>query len=329
MIDALALPLRRDTAKGVLCLVGGIAVFSLQDLILKLLSGNYPLHQAMLLRSLAAIPFLLALVWFEGGFRALATPGWRVLFLRGLIMFSAYTSYYLALAALPMATTVALYFAAPLFITVLSILFLAESVGPRRWIAVIAGFAGVVIMVRPGSALFDWAALLPVYAGLAYALSMIIARRQGSRDGAAVMAFYGNGVFLACAVLLSLVFGSGAFASEAHKSLGFLLRGWVTPTPFDLALMVSCGVIAAIGLTLLTQAYRIAEANVVAPFEYSALLWSVLYGWLIWRDWPDAVGWLGIGIIVAAGLYVLYREGRATASAPKSESIFGRHDAAD
>jgi drug/metabolite transporter (DMT)-like permease len=190
----------------------------------------------------------------------------------------------------------------------LSVLFLAERVGPRRWIAVAVGFAGVVVMVRPGSALFDWAALLPVFSGLAYGASMVAARRMGTRHTAAALAFWGNAVFLAFALLLSLALGRGGMAQDAHPSLGFLLRGWAMPSARDLALMTACGPIAAAGLTLLTQAYRIAEANVVAPFEYTGMVWGVLWGWLFWRDWPDAVGWTGIAIIVGAGLYVLYRE---------------------
>ena len=305
--------LRRDSMAGILYLLAGIFVFSAQDLILKLLSGNYPLHQAMLLRCVTAIPFMLALVAYNGGLKTLLTANWRVMLVRGMIMFCAYTSYYLALAALPMATTVSLYFAAPLFITVLSVVFLGEIVGPRRWMAVLAGFAGVIILVRPGSELFDWAALLPVLAGLCYGTSMIIARRFGTRETAAAMAFHGNTVFLLGAIALSLVFGSGAFASDGHKSLGFLMRGWATPSLLDLGLMMACGVIAAVGSTLLTQAYRVAEANVVAPFEYSGLVWSVLYGWIFWRDWPDPVSWIGVAIIVGAGLYVLYRENSARA----------------
>ena len=227
---------------------------------------------------------------------------------RGVVMFTAYTSYYLALAALPMATTVALYFSAPLFITVLSVVMLKEQVGPRRWLALLAGFAGVVIMVRPGGSLFDWAALLPVLAGATYALSMISARKMGSTETAAALAFWGNAVFLAAALIMSAILGAGQFADEAHPSLAFLLRGWAMPSGFDLMLMMSCGIIAAAGLTLLTQAYRIAESSVVTPFEYTGLIWSVIYGWIFWSDWPIAIEWAGIAIIVGAGLYVLWRE---------------------
>lgn len=307
-MSAPAPPLTSANPRGILLLVVGIAVFSGQDVILKLLSGGYPLSEAMTLRGLVTAPLLLLIAHRDGGIGTLFTPGLGRMLARGVIMFLAYTAYYLGLAGLPMATAVALYFSAPLFITLLSAIVLKEGVGLRRWIGVLTGFAGVVIMVRPGSSLFDWAALLPVISGMAYAVSMVATRRLGSTETAAALAFWGNAVFLLGALGLAAVFGSGAFDTDAAPSLAFLTRAWVVPTPVDAAMMMACGVIAAIGLTLLTQAYRIGEAPAVAPFEYTAMIWGVLYGWVFWRDWPDAVGWLGIAIIVAAGLYVLWHE---------------------
>lgn len=311
-MTALSPPLRRDSARGILFLVAGIAVFSLQDLILKWLAGDYPLHQAMVLRSLTAMPLLLVLAHLDGGIGALFTANTRAMVLRGLVMFLAYFAYYTALPALPLATTVALYFSAPLFITVLSVVILKEYVGPRRWVALALGFAGVIVMVRPGSALFDWAALLPVVSGFCYALSMIAARRLGETESAPALAFWGNAVFLVLALAISAVFGSGAYDGATHPSLSFLTRGWVWPTGTDLLLMMATGIVAALGLTFLTQAYRIAEASVVTPFEYTGMIWGVLWGWLVWRDWPDMPAWAGIAVIIGAGLYILWRE-RASA----------------
>jgi drug/metabolite transporter (DMT)-like permease len=295
---------------GILALVAGIAVFSVQDLILKLLSGDYPLHQAMLLRSLTAIPCLLVITrWFDGTLSTLVSPSWPAMLARGLLNFFAYTLYYLALAALPMATTVALYFTAPLLIVVMSVVILKEHVTLPRWLAVGMGFAGVILMVRPGGELFDWAALLPILCGVAYAASMIMARTMGTRDSAAAMAFWGNIAFLSCAAGLSLAFGWGGSGDGVHPSLAFLVRGWAMPTPWDAFLMCACGFIAAVGLTLLTQAYRSAQSSVVAPFEFTFAFWGILWGWLFWGDLPDALGWLGIAIIIAAGVYVLRAEG--------------------
>ena len=306
-------------ARAVMCLCAGIAIFSVQDLILKLLSGDYPLYEAMILRSLVAIPCmaLIARV-FDGTWRSLVTPNWAALLGRGLLNFLAYTAYYLALAALPMATTVALYFTAPLFITVLSVVMLREKVSARRWFALLLGLAGVVIMVRPGGALFDWAALLPIFCGFAYAMSMILARILGTRDSAAAMAFWGNNAFLLTSLALALVFGSGDNADIAHPSLAFLTRGWVTPGLTDATLMASCGVIAAVGLTLLTQAYRIGQSSLVAPFEFTFAFWGVLWGWLFWGTLPDMPGWLGIAIIMIAGINVVGSGGAQSQSVKPS-----------
>jgi len=170
---------------------------------------------------------------------------------------------------------------------------------------VAAGFFGVLLIVKPGTAGFEIAALLPVLGALGYALSMVAARPLGRTESAAAMAFWGNACFLLCALGLSAVYGSGTLAEESHPSLAFLTRGWVTPSGTDLALMAACGLIAAVGLTLLTHAYRIAPSSAVAPFEYSFMFWAVLWGWLVWGDLPDPVGWLGIAVIIGAGLVVI------------------------
>jgi drug/metabolite transporter (DMT)-like permease len=306
---------RSNSARGILALVFGIAIFSVQDLILKLISGDYPLHQAMVLRSLTAIPFLLLLtLWMDGTLRTLLSPTWPAMLARGLLNFSAYTAYYLALAAMPMATTVALYFTAPLIITILSVFMLGEKVSTRRWMAIGTGFGGVVIMLRPVGSLFDWAALLPIFCGAAYGLSMVLVRLMGTKDTAAAMAFWGNFAFLGCALILSAIYGTGGYGETGHASLQFLMRGWVWPTPWDGFLMCSCGAIAAIGLTALTQAYRVSQASVVAPFEFTFAFWGVLWGWLFWGDLPDNWGWAGMTIIILAGIYVLRPERAPVAS---------------
>jgi len=191
-----------------------------------------------------------------------------------------------------------------LFITLLAVLWLGEHVALHRWLALALGFAGVVIMVRPG-ALFDPAALLPVFCGLAYAVSMVMARRMGQQDSAAAMAFWGNLAFLGCSLALALIFGRGTMEEGLHPSLTFLTRAWAWPTVEDTAMMAACGFIAAVGLTLLTQAYRIGSSAMVAPFEFSFAFWGVLWGWMFFDQLPDLWGWVGIAVIIVAGTYVV------------------------
>ncbi len=203
---------------------------------------------------------------------------------------------------------------------ILSVVMLKEHVSAKRGLAVALGFCGVVIMVRPGGALFDWAAVLPIFCGFAYALSMILARTMGTKDTAAAMAFWGNNAFLICGLLLSAIYGSGTHTQAMHPSLSFLTRGWVWPDAVDSGLMCACGLIAAIGLTLLTQAYRSGQSSVVAPFEFTFAFWGILWGWLFWRQLPDDLGWLGIAIIIGAGIYVLRAEGVKARPAPQPPS---------
>ena len=304
------------TLVGILTLTAGIAVFSVQDVILKQLADSYPLSQAMTIRSLVALPLMLWIVrWQDGGLHTLWTPGWRRMLGRGVLNVLAYTSYYLGLAVLPMATTVALYFAAPLFISLLAPLLLGEPAPRAARLAGLIGFAGVLLIVQPwagdGAAL-GMAALLPILGAFGYALSMIAARPLGRTETAAAMACWGNIGFVAAALAMSAVFGGGSWAEGSPQVLQFLVRPWIWPTPAALLGMAACGVIAAVGLTLLTQAYRVAPGPLVAPFEYSFMFWAVLFGWMFWDELPDFWAWSGIALIVFAGLLVL----RAAPKAP-------------
>jgi len=305
------------TRRGILALTLGIAIFSVQDVILKQLSGDYPLYQAMLLRSLAALPFHIAIVWwFDGRLSTITTPGWFRMLARGLLNFTAYTSYYLGLAYMPMADTVALFFTCPLFITLTAALFLKERVGLLTALAVAMGFAGVILIVKPEGGNVELAALLPIFGAVCYAISMVIARSMGRVETAAAMAFWGNVCFLLGALALTAIFASGQFAGASHPSIAFLTRGWMTPSLGDFWLMAGCGLISAIGITLLTYAYQTAPAAGIAPFEYSFMFWGVLWGWVFWGNLPDLLAWLGIAVIIGAGLLVSTQPAM-TKAAPK------------
>jgi drug/metabolite transporter (DMT)-like permease len=134
---------------------------------------------------------------------------------------------------------------------------------------------------------------------------MVIARPMAKVETAAAMSFWGNVCFLLCAVVLSLIFGFGHFSGATHPSVAFLTRGWVMPSGFDLMLMASCGVISAVGISLLTYAYSAAPSSTVAPFEYSFMFWGLLWGWLFWGSLPDTLAWVGIAVIIGAGLLVI------------------------
>ncbi len=304
--------------RGILALVVGIAVFSLQDVILKRLSGEYPLYQAMIIRSLTAVPLLLIIVRvLDGRLSTITTPNWGWMLARGFLNFVAYTAYYLGLAAMPMADTVALFFTAPLFITIAAALIFKERIGPMNLLALLAGFAGMLMIFNPSASVFDPAAFLPVLGAFGYALTQLATRVLGRTETAGAMTFWGNLTFLASALALAAVFGSGAYEGATHPSLAFLTRGWQAMPARDLMLFMACGLIASIGLSLLTYAYRVAPSSSVAPFEYSFIIWGVLWGWLFWAQLPTDLAWGGIALLIGAGLLVIRAEAQKEKAAPE------------
>ncbi len=291
---------------GILCIVFGMVAIIGSDAAVKWISGDYSLHQILLIRSLVAIVLVLAFMAVSGG--RIRTSRAALHLARGGLLVIANLCYLLALAAMPIAEAMTLFFVAPLFITALSMPVLGEYVGPHRWAAVLIGMVGVVVMMRPGEGVLNWVSVLPIIAAMAYALMQLLTRRLGTTDSAATMAFYIQVTFIAVSILFGLALGDGRFADGSNLALDFLFRAWVWPTTTDWAVMAFCGLCIAVGSYLLSQAYRIAEPNVIAPFEYSALPWGVIVGYLLWGDLPDRVGILGIVAIVGAGFYILYRE---------------------
>jgi drug/metabolite transporter (DMT)-like permease len=286
-----------------LCL--GVLVYSLQDAIIKKVSGDYAVTQALFIRSLVAVPLLICFVQLEAGIRAIGSPQMGWLILRSLGLFLSYTAYYIAFPALPLAEAVALYFTVPLFIIVLAGPLLKESVPWTSWMAVAVGFAGVLIILQPGSAVFEPAALFSLLSALLYGLCALLARRLGATEPASVMTFYQNLVFMAAAVLLALVLHAAEIRQAVHPSLDFLVRPWRRPSVVDFLLMASCGAIAAVGATMLTHAYRIGEANRVGSFEFTGILWLPLWGFLFFDELPRWTTALGAVLIVMSGMIAL------------------------
>lgn len=297
--------MQNHPVRGIVFLCLGVFVFSLQDAVIKQVSGAYPLTQVLAIRSLVAAPILLALVQFEVGWRALWSADIRMLVARAVLMFVAYLAYYMAFPALPLADAVALYFTVPLFVTALAGPFLGEHAGWRVWTAVAVGFLGVLVMLQPGSGLFEPAALLSLLSAVMYACSMLMARRLGVAQAASVMAFYQNAVFLiGAAGVAALMLLLGVTGAD-HPSVRFLVRPWVAPGSWDLFLIASCGLVSAVGTMLLTSAYRVARAGVVTPFEYSGVLWAPLWGFLFFSELPRMTTVAGAALIVGAGLVAL------------------------
>ena len=293
---------------GIYCILIGMVVVTIQDSTVKWLSPDYSLHQIMFVRSCIGLLIALFIIKFGGGFHLIKTQNLWLQLIRGGLLIIANMALFMAVAAMPIAEAIAIFFVAPLFITILSIPILKERVGPRRWIAVIAGLLGVIVMMNPTEKIVDWAALLPLVAALAYALMQMLTRKLGATDQASTMTFYNQSTLVAVSLIIGVIIGDGKFSNMGHASLDFLFRAWVIPDKDHLWIFIILGITSGFGSYLLSQAYRLGEANLIAPFEYVSLPLSILLGYLLWRDFPTSSGFAGMTLILGAGLYVLYRE---------------------
>jgi len=289
--DAAARPQQR--LKGALILSLAVFVTAMQDAFIKDLSHSYPVHQMQTFRAGMALLLIFGWIAASGGLHLLfRTRPSGLLLARSAVLSLASLSFYISLAAMQFADAVAIYFSMPLMI------------------AVAAGFVGVVIVQHPGSGVFEPASLIVLFSTLCYAIGLMLTRPVGMRVNSAVMGFWQLVGFLATGLLLSLVFGGGAFHDSAHPSLSYLTGGWVTPTLFDVAQLLGFGVAAAVAAILYTAGYKVVAPSFVAPFEYSALIWASIWGFAMWGDVPGAGTFGGAALIVTAGLWMIWREAR-------------------
>ncbi|HKJ53955.1 MAG TPA: DMT family transporter [Gammaproteobacteria bacterium] len=298
-----------DAANAAIILVFGLFLFSIQDVIIKHFSGHYSVLQIVFVRGLVAIGLMLTLFrWSREGVPFFSRrPG--LMLARGLLGFSSYTTFYLAVAAMPLAEVVSITFTMPLIVTAMSALLLGEKVGLRRWSAVLAGFVGVLIILSPSGEFNPLAVGFAFCAALTYASQTILTRFLGAHDHPMTIAFNAILIFTVASGLISLVLAGGLIAVDsAHPSLAFFGRDWQMPDGVDIGLMIAIGFIAAIGFYCLSKAYCSSEASAIAPFEFTYILWAVCFGYLFWQEVPGPTTLAGVAILVSSSLYIWYRE---------------------
>ncbi|MEI4233952.1 DMT family transporter [Roseovarius sp. D22-M7] len=276
-------------SRGILTICAGVAFLVANDAIVKVLTDRYDPVQILFLRNLIAMPMVAAAALILRGPHALRTRHLGLHAARGLLMLLGAYLYFISLSFMPLAEATTLIFSAPIFITALSVPLLGEAVGWRRWGAVLLGFVGVLIVVQPGAAGFQAASLLPVGAAVLYALFMMSARWIGPGEGLWTMMLF--------VVLFPMIYAAP-----------FALWVWSPIQAGDLWLFVAIAILGSLGITLIGQAFRLAPAAVVAPFDYTALIWATLLGWLIWGDLLAFWTIVGALIIVMSGIIIVLRE---------------------
>ncbi|WP_367954377.1 DMT family transporter [Aquibium pacificus] len=284
---------RQNRLTGILLMLAGVACLSVNDALAKSLTATYSPVQILFIRNVIALPFAFAIAYGMGGAAALRSRRPLAHLARGVLWLGAAVLFFTSIMHLKLAEATALIFAAPFFITVMSALVLGDHVGWRRWSAVIVGFVGVLIVVRPGGASFQPVSLLPVATAFLYALLMLSARWLDPRDS----------------VWTLLLYLTGAGALVAALATPFV---WREIQSEHLWLFFAISLFGTVGMTMMTQAFRLAPAALIAPLDYTALVWATAFGWLIWSEVPDTATFLGAAVIIASGVVVILRERRRT-----------------
>ncbi len=267
-----------------------VALFSLMDAGLKLLSPHYPTLQVATLRGAAALPLVLAWSLASVGARGLLRVHWPLHLLRGVLGLALMAGFVYGLRTLPLSTAYAISFIAPLLVTAMAVPILGEKVGPRRWTAIAVGLVGVLVVLRPtGQGMMTLGGLAVLLAAVCYAASAITVRVLAQRDSTQAMVFW---------LMLMLVVGGGALSWHEWRPIQ-AQHWWI---------IAGIGVIGTLAQVALTEAFRRGEASMIAPLEYTALVWGVMLDVALWQVLPDGVTWLGAAIIIASGLYLIRRE---------------------
>ena len=280
----------RRQRRGMLLMLVSVALFALMDAGLKTLSAHYPPFQVATLRGLSSLPIVLAWALWTAGPMALLRVRWPLHLLRGVLGIAMMASFVYALKRLPLSTAYSIFFVAPLLITALSVPILREHVGPRRWTAIAVGLLGVLVVLRPtGEGVLSMAGLAVLVAAAGYAVSAITVRVIARTDSTQAITFW---------LLALMALGAGALA----------FPNWVPLRAQDAWIIGGIGVAGALGQYTITEAFRLGEASLIAPLEYTALVWGVALDLALWGVLPDGITWIGAAIIIASGLYLIRRE---------------------
>ena len=291
-------PPHHGNLRGIAAMLIAVAVFAFMDAVLKTLSARYPVLQIVALRGLTALPLILLYIGWRGAWRPVLRMRWPLHLLRcvlGIVMLSLFT---LGVRSLPLSAAYTLFFIAPLLITLLSVPVLKEKVPRAHVWAIGVGFVGVLVALRPSgdalqAGLATWGGLAVLGAALCYAVAAVTGRLLSRTD---------RSESLVLTMMAAMAIGGAALAWPQ----------WVPIPRTDWPLLAGLAVTGFIGQLALTEAFRHGQASIVAPFEYSALAWGLGLDWLIWRTLPGTHTWLGAAIVIAAGLYLVRRERRAS-----------------
>ena len=297
-----------NNPKGILFILTGMALFSIQDSLIKYIFEDAALYELYFGRTLTALILLALYLKITSQKLVMKTYYPLLTTVRVICFFFGFSFFYISLTYMSLAMANALFFSSPFFISILAIVFLGEKVGIRRWLAIIVGFLGVYIVLNPNFENFDYTKLAPVACALFYAISMTITKITSDKDSVYSQMFHLYIGAIGISIIFFIFTGKGQFNTFSDPTLQFILREWFTNPTYSWPFIIIMGLVASLSFYFVFSAYSIASPSVVSLFEYSLIIWAIIIGYLLFNDIPTARTFIGVALIIGAGVYIYIRE---------------------
>ena len=297
-----------NNPKGILFILTGMALFSIQDSLIKYIFEDTALYELYFGRTLTALILLAIYLKITSQKLVMKTYYPLLTTVRVICFFFGFSFFYISLTYMSLAMANALFFSSPFFISILAIVFLGEKVGIRRWLAIIVGFLGVYIVLNPNFENFDYTKLAPVACALFYAISMTITKITSNKDSVYSQMFHLYIGAIGISIIFFIFTGKGQFNTFSDPTLQFILREWFTNPTYSWPFIIIMGLVASLSFYFVFSAYSIASPSVVSLFEYSLIIWAIIIGYLLFNDIPTARTFIGVALIIGAGVYIYIRE---------------------
>ena len=297
-----------NNPKGILFILTGMALFSVQDSLIKYIFEDTALYELYFGRTLTALILLALYLKITSQKLVMKTYYPLLTTVRVICFFFGFSFFYISLTYMSLAMANALFFSSPFFISILAIVFLGEKVGIRRWLAIIVGFLGVYIVLNPNFENFDYTKLAPVACALFYAISMTITKITSDKDSVYSQMFHLYIGAIGISIIFFIFTGKGQFNTFSDPTLQFILREWFTNPTYSWPFILIMGLVASLSFYFVFSAYSIASPSVVSLFEYSLIIWAIIIGYLLFNDIPTVRTFIGVALIIGAGVYIYIRE---------------------
>ena len=299
---------QNNNPKGILLILIGMALFSIQDSLIKYVFEDLSLYELYFGRTFVATVWLFSFLLISKKKIVFKTHYPLLTLLRVILFFIGFSSFYISLSFMTLAMANALFFSSPFFMSIFAKIFLKEDIGVRRWSAIVVGFLGVVIVLNPDFSNFNYFNLLPVLCAFCYAASMTITKITSDKDGVYTQMIHLYMAAITFSLIIYYFAGKGQFNNFDNPTLQFILRDWFSNPTHSWPYIFIMGTVAAISFYCVFSAYSIASPSVVSLFEYSLIIWAMIAGYILFKTIPETNTFIGSAIIIAAGVYIYMRE---------------------